>query len=122
MPKVLLAAKVPPETTVLDTLLAMTKAQGGSAVVVNPDGTLAGIFTDGDFRRRIAAAAGELKLSTPVAAVMTAKPLFIRDDAYAVDLLKVFERRRIDDLPVCDAAGRVLGVVDIQDLPKMKVL
>ena len=123
-------AKVTPETTVLDTLLAMTKAQGGSAVVVNPDGTLAGIFTDGDFRRRIAAAAGEQSrdgrtafgLSTPVSAVMTANPLFIRDDAYAVDLLKVFERRRIDDLPVCDAAGRVLGVVDIQDLPKMKVL
>ena len=123
-------AKVAPETTVLDTLLAMTKAQGGSAVVVKPDGTLAGIFTDGDFRRRIAAAAGEpssdgrtvFGLSTPVSAVMTANPLFIRDDAYAVDLLKVFERRRIDDLPVCDAAGRVLGVVDIQDLPKMKVL
>ena len=116
--------------TVLNTLLAMTKAQGGSAVVVNPDGTLAGIFTDGDFRRRIAAAAADAQervppafgLSTPVSAVMTAKPLFIRDDAYAVDLLKVFERRRIDDLPVCDAAGRVLGVVDIQDLPKMKVL
>ena len=124
-------AKVAPETTVLDTLLAMTKAQGGSAVVVNPDGTLAGIFTDGDFRRRIAAEAGAagnpdgrtaFGLSTPVSAVMTANPLFIRDDAYAVDLLKVFERRRIDDLPVCDAAGRVLGVVDIQDLPKMKVL
>ena len=123
-------AKVAPETTVLDTLLAMTKAQGGSAVVVKPDGTLAGIFTDGDFRRRIAAAAGEpssdgrtvFGLSTPVSAVMTANPLFIRDDAYAVDLLKVFERRRIDDLPVCDAAGRVLGIVDIQDLPKMKVL
>ena len=126
-------AKVAPETTVLDTLLAMTKAQGGSAVVVNPDGTLAGIFTDGDFRRRIAAAAAlvaaenpdgrtAVGLNTPVSAVMTANPLFIRDDAYAVDLLKVFERRRIDDLPVCDAAGRVLGVVDIQDLPKMKVL
>ena len=134
-------ARVAPETTVLDTLLAMTKAQGGSAVVVNPDGTLAGIFTDGDFRRRIAEAAragrapyqvenapespdGQTAfgLSTPVSAVMTAKPLFIRDDAYAADLLKVFEQRRIDDLPVCDAAGRVLGLVDIQDLPKMKVL
>ena len=140
-------ARVAPETTVLDTLLAMTKAQGGSAVVVNPDGTLAGIFTDGDFRRRIAATAATsaaspvdkagatalvavespdgqtaFGLSTPVSAVMTANPLFIRDDAYAADLLKVFERRRIDDLPVCDAAGRVLGLVDIQDLPKMKVL
>ena len=122
-------AVVAPETTVLDTLLAMTKAQGGSAVVVNPDGTLAGIFTDGDFRRRIAASVRKgndgqtaFGLSTPVSAVMTAHPLFIRDDAYAVDLLKVFERKRIDDLPVCDASGRVLGVVDIQDLPKMKVL
>ena len=121
-------AKVAPETTVLDTLLAMTKAQGGSAVVVNADGMLAGIFTDGDFRRRIAAAAQSgddrtvFGLATPVSAVMTANPLFIRDDAYAVDLLKVFERRRIDDLPVCDASGRVLGIVDIQDLPKMKVL
>ena len=125
-------AMVAPETTVLDTLLAMTKAQGGSAVVVNSDGTLAGIFTDGDFRRRIASAATSAAetpegrtafgLSTPVSAVMTANPLFIRDDAYAVDLLKVFECRRIDDLPVCDAAGRVLGIVDIQDLPKMKVL
>ena len=116
-------ARVAPETPVLDTLLAMTKAQGGSAVVVNPDGTLAGIFTDGDFRRRIASAATSAALlATPVSAVMTANPLFIRDDAYAVDLLKVFEQRHIDDLPVCDAAGRVLGVVDIQDLPKMKVL
>ena len=43
-------------------------------------------------------------------------------DKYMPNLLKVFERKRIDDLPVCDAAGRVLGVVDIQDLPKMKVL
>ena len=38
------------------------------------------------------------------------------------DLVKVFESRRIDDLPVCDAKGRVVGLVDIQDLPKMKVL
>ena len=83
-------AKVSPETSVLDTLLAMTKAQGGSAVVVNPDGTLAGIFTDGDFRRRIAVEAA-FGLATPVSAVMTTNPLFIRDDAYAVDLLKVFD-------------------------------
>ena len=120
-------ARVPPETTVLDTLLAMTKAQGGSAVVANADGTLAGIFTDGDFRRRIAAAAGmdgqtAFGLSTPVSAVMTATPLFVREDAYAADLLRIFEKKRIDDLPVCDSAGRVVGLVDIQDLPKLKVL
>ena len=113
-------ACVPPETTVLDTLLAMTKAQGGSAVVADAEGRLAGIFTDGDFRRHVAE--GRQVLGDPVSMHMTAEPLFIRDDAYAADLLKVFERRRIDDLPVVDASGRVVGLVDIQDLPKMKVL
>ena len=118
-------ALVSPETTVLDTLLAMTKAQGGSAVVVNGDGTLAGIFTDGDFRRGFAAAApsaASALLAAPVADHMTRHPLFVRDTAYAVDLLRIFEKKRVDDLPVCDDAGKVVGLVDIQDLPKVKVL
>ena len=113
-------ASVTPETSVLDTLLAMTKAQAGSAVVLDGAGRLAGIFTDGDFRRHVSE--GRDILSLPVSGFMTAHPLSIRDDAYAADLLRVFERRRIDDLPVCAADGRVLGMVDIQDLPKMKVM
>ena len=113
-------ASVSPETTVLDTLLAMTKAQAGSAVVVDSGGRLLGIFTDGDFRRHVSE--GRDVLADAVSRHMTRKPLFIGGDAYAVDLLRVFESRRIDDLPVCDAEGRLLGVVDIQDLPKMKVL
>ena len=61
-------------------------------------------------------------LSAPVSRYMTAKPSFVYADDYAVDLLKVFARKRIDDLPVCDRRGKVVGIVDIQDLPKMKVL
>ena len=53
---------------------------------------------------------------------MTKSPLFVFDDDYAADLLKIFERKHIDDLPVCDRKGRAVGIVDIQDLPKMKVL
>ena len=113
-------ASVTPRTSVLDTLLAMTKAQAGSAVVLDADGRLAGIFTDGDFRRHVSE--GRDILSSPVSDFMTAKPLSIRDDAYAADLLRVFEARRIDDLPVCSEDGKVLGMVDIQDLPKMKVM
>ena len=148
-------AKVAPGTTVMETLLAMTKAQGGSAVVVDGDGRLLGIFTDGDFRRVMAergglaerssavnagkfasatsidgqaelgqsqAELGQNVLGQPVSAYMTRSPLFVRDGVYAAELLKIFERRRIDDLPVCDADGRVVGLVDIQDLPKMKVI
>ena len=113
-------ALVAPSTPVLNALMAMTKAQGGSALVAGPDGKLAGIFTDGDFRRHVSQ--GHDILRDPVEKYMTAKPVFIRSDAYAVDLLRVFEKRRIDDLPVCDGDGKLVGVVDIQDLPKMKVL
>ena len=113
-------AVVSPEATVMDALLAMTKAKAGSAAIADADGRLAGIFTDGDFRRHVSE--GKNILGDPVGGVMTKTPFFVRNDIYAADLLKVFEKRRIDDLPVCDADGRLVGMVDIQDLPKMKVI
>jgi len=117
-------ALVPPTATVMDAALAMTASHGGSAIVVDKAGRLKGIFTDGDFRRVVAAGSHDRQpvLQAPVARYMTAKPSFVRDSAYAAELLKVFARKRIDDLPVVDARGRVVGLVDLQDLPKMKVL
>ena len=131
-------ARVSPKATVMDAALAMTASKGGSAVVVDKAGKLKGIFTDGDFRRvmagdlsqkadRVSGLKSQVKspvscLTSPVSAVMTKSPSFVYDDAYAADLLKIFERKHIDDLPVCDRKGRVVGLVDIQDLPKMKVL
>ena len=116
-------AKVTPSTSVLDAVMAMTKAKAGSAVVADAGGKLLGIFTDGDFRRIVSTSADSNKLlASPVGDVMTKSPLFVYDDAYAADLLKVYERRHIDDLPVINRAGTVVGVVDIQDLPKMKVM
>jgi len=106
----------------MDALMAMTKAQGGSAVVADGDGKLLGIFTDGDFRRIMSQGGSGDVLNDRIADHMTKGPLFVRDDAYAAELLKVFEKKHIDDLPVCDAAGRAVGLVDLQDLPKMKVL
>lgn len=118
-------AKVPPSATVLQSLMAMTRAKAGSAVVADCDGRLVGIFTDGDFRRMVAERSSEdvaSTLSAEVSKVMTKSPMSIRDTAYAAEIVKVFESRRIDDLPVVDEAGRVVGLVDIQDLPKMKVI
>ncbi|MBR4259547.1 MAG: KpsF/GutQ family sugar-phosphate isomerase [Kiritimatiellae bacterium] len=122
-------AKVGPDATVLDALMAMTNSKGGSAVVAAADGKLLGIFTDGDFRRIMServlspsAQASDTILNDPISRYMTKSPLFVYDDVYAAELLKIFEKRRIDDLPVCDRSGRVVGLVDIQDLPKMKVL
>ena len=118
-------AIVSPKATVLSALLAMTKAQGGSAIVADDRGRLLGIFTDGDFRRivsgRSPASPAEI-LAESVELHMTRNPQYIKGNSYAADLLRVFEERRIDDLPVCDDEGKVVGLVDIQDLPKVKVL
>ena len=116
-------AKVSPDATVLDALMAMTNSKGGSAVVADAGDKLLGIFTDGDFRRAVANSAEPSLLHTSsVSGCMSESPLFVRDDAYAAELLKIFERKHIDDLPVCDCDGKVVGLVDIQDLPKMKVI
>lgn len=114
-------ALVKPTATVMEAALAMTKSQGGSAIVVDRAMKLRGIFTDGDLRR-VVAGSDVSRLESPVSAVMTKSPQFVFSDAYAAELLKIFERKRIDDLPVCDRKGRVVGLVDIQDLPKMKVI
>ena len=114
-------AVVAPSATVLETVMAMTAAKGGAAAIVDGSGRLLGVFTDGDFRR-VMSAGDSGALRDVIEAHMTKSPMFVYDDAYAAELLKIFEKKHIDDLPVCDRSGRVVGLVDIQDLPKMKVL
>lgn len=112
-------AKVFPETTVAEALVKMTEARCGSAVIADENDFLLGIFTDGDFRR-VAQTPGifERKISD----VMVKNPISIRFDAFAVEILKVIENKEIDDLPAVDAEGRVVGLVDIQDLPGLKLM
>ena len=106
----------------MSALLAMTRAKAGSAVVADAEGMLLGIFTDGDFRRLVSERGSAAVLADKVSEHMTKSPLFVHNDAYVSELLKIFQKKHIDDLPVVDASGRVAGLVDIQDLPKMKVL
>lgn len=113
-------ALVTPATSVKDTLLAMTGAKSGSAVVVDADRRLLGIFTDGDFRRQVERDLAVL--ARPVGEVMTRLPTSLRADDLAVEALKMIEQKHIDDVIVVDAAGQVVGVVDIQDLPGMKLM
>ena len=112
-------AKVSPDTTVAESLVKMTEARCGSAVIADAEDHLLGIFTDGDFRR-VAQTPGifERKISE----VMVKNPISIRYDAFAVEILKTIENKEIDDLPAVDAEGRVVGLVDIQDLPGLKLM
>ncbi|HWA08968.1 MAG TPA: KpsF/GutQ family sugar-phosphate isomerase [Opitutaceae bacterium] len=113
---------VAPETvTTQEAILRMTKAKSGSIALVHPrNGKLTGILTDGDFRR--SALTGPDFLRQPVAKFMTRRPKTIRDNALGVDALRVFEACKIDDLIVVDARGRPVGLIDGQDLPKLKIV
>jgi arabinose-5-phosphate isomerase len=107
--------------TTQDAILAMTKAKSGSiALVAAKSGKLTGILTDGDFRR--SALTGPDFLSKPVSTFMTRSPKTIRDDALGVDALRLFEAHKIDDLIVLDARGKPVGLIDGQDLPKLKIV
>jgi len=106
--------------TVKEALLVMTRAKSGSLSIVNARGKLVGVFTDGDFRRHIAA--DEHLLARPVKSVMTRNPIRIRDTALAVEALKIFNERNIDDLIVVNAKREPVGLVDSQDLPKLKLM
>src|ERR1043166_2598002 len=112
---------VAPETALVkDALLLMTQAKSGSVSVVNARGKLAGVFTDGDLRRRMAA--DDNGLSQTLRRVMTRGPICIRDDALAVEALRMFNERNIDDLIVINSRHEPVGLVDSQDLPKLKLM
>ena len=108
------------DVLVRDVLTAMTGARSGSTAIVDDDNRVVGIFTDGDLRRHIQDTPD--LLASPVEKVMTPSPIVVQADMLAADALRIYEERRIDDLLVVDDDGRLVGAIDIQDLPKVKVM
>jgi arabinose-5-phosphate isomerase len=113
-------AKVLSGAKVKEAVLAMTGARAGCVAVVDGTDKLLGIFTDGDLRRHLIETPDITEVS--IDSVMTRKPITLTPDQLAVDILKIYEEKNIDDLMVVDDAGRIVGAVDIQDLPKLKIL
>ncbi|MBK9990356.1 MAG: KpsF/GutQ family sugar-phosphate isomerase [Verrucomicrobia bacterium] len=106
--------------TIQEAILAMTKAKSGSIALVGKTGKLAGIFTDGDFRR--SALTGPGFLERPVSDFMTRSPKTIGEDVLGVEALRIFEAHKIDDLIVLNRRNQPVGLVDSQDLPKLKLI
>ena len=110
-----------PETAhVRDALKLWNIKRAGAAVVTDKLGRVTGIFTHGDFVRNfeIDSNIGKVLLKQ----VMTAKPITVRVDKLAVEVLNLFQNYRIDDLVVVDEKRRPVGLVDAQDLTKHKLL
>ena len=111
---------VSPQTSVLAALHAMNEHRAGLAVITTSAGTLAGIFTHGDFVR--AFEKNPAMVSDPVDRHMVRHPITIRADKLAVEVLNVLDQHRIDDLIVVNENYEPVGIVDSQDLTKLKLL
>src|SRR5689334_2671902 len=103
-----------------DVLKAMTSVRAGAAVVIGEDNQLLGIFTHGDFVRHFQSDSriGERL----VADLMTLNPVTVHKEKLAVEVLNLLERHRIDDLVVIDDDNVPVGIVDSQDLTRLKLL
>lgn len=113
-------ALVSPDTPVRSALETMTSLRAGAAVVADAEGMLLGIFTHGDFVRHFQS---DSKVGDRlVADLMTLNPVTVEQDKLAVEVLNLLEAHRIDDLVVVDERRVPVGIVDSQDLTKLKLL
>lgn len=116
-------AKLPTVTVEADVfaaLDAMNRARAGACVILDRTGGLAGIFTHGDFARAFRAdpQLGE----KPVVDLMTPNPISVKSDALAAEVVRTLGRNRIDDIVVLDESGRPVGLIDSQDLARLRIV
>ena len=109
-------ARVTEDAPVKKVLLAITHARCGSACVIDQRGNFKGIFTDGDLRRHVES--DPRLLERKVKKVMTRNPITINKEKLAIEALGILQEKKIDELPVIDAKGKLVGLLDVQDILK----
>ncbi len=92
----------------------------GALLLVDSDGKLTGIFTDGDLRRLVLRDRGEL--DQPISNVMTKRPRTISSAALARDAVALVLEHRQDEVPIVDDDGKPVGLLDVQDLVALKLV
>ena len=112
---------VPAEASLGDALIEISRKRLGMTAVVDADGRLLGLYTDGDLRRSLADAALDVR-STRIAEVMTRTPVTIDADALATEAAQLMETRKINALVVIDESRRVVGALNFHDLLRARVV
>ena len=113
--------RVGPKTPMKDVLFEMTRKRLGLTTVVEPDGRLLGLISDGDLRRQMERHGYGL-LDKSAAECMTREPVLVGARELATRALDLMESRRITALLVTDAAGRIEGVLHLHDLWKTEMI
>jgi len=113
--------RVDAEATLSEALMEMSRKRLGMTAVVDADGRLAGLFTDGDLRRTLDNPALDVR-SARIADVMTRAPKTIGADQLAVEAARLMETHKISGLIVVDDDQRPVGALNIHDLLRARVV
>lgn len=111
---------VQPETLMRDALLEMTDKRMGMTAVVNGQGQLLGVFTDGDLRRALDR--GCAIQATTVGEVMTHNPRRIHPDKLAAEAVHLMQTHQIFSLLATDEQDRLVGAISMHDLLRAGVV
>lgn len=108
--------------TLKEVVVVMTRTPGrpGAANVIDDRGRLVGIFTDGDLRRL--AEQNALDLKRRVSDVMARRPKCVGPEELVLSAATLMRERQVDQVPVVDAEGRAVGLLDVQDLLANRVV
>jgi arabinose-5-phosphate isomerase len=109
------------DASISQALVEMTRKGLGMTGVVDADGRLLGVFTDGDLRRTLDDDEIDLR-ATPVTKVMTQRPKTIAQENLAVEAARIFEDHKIHALLVVDSEQRLVGALNIHDLLRARVV
>jgi arabinose-5-phosphate isomerase len=112
--------RVSADTPLAGGLIEMSRKGLGMTAVVDAEGRLAGIFTDGDLRRALDRNI-DIR-ATPMAAVMTPRCRTIGPQALAAEAVRLLEQHKINALVVVDDEGRLVGALNIHDLLRAGVM
>lgn len=108
--------RAPATATVREVFSLRTRGRrSGAVLIVDGDDRLLGLFTDSDLARLFEQHRDEA-LDRPIAEVMTRAPLTVPTGTRLLEAVDILQRHKISELPVVDAAGRVVGLLDITDL------
>ena len=105
--------KVNDDISIKDALFEMSKKSQGIVTIIDNDGKLAGVYTDGDLRRTLNKG---VDLNECISAVMTRKCTTIKAETLAAQAVVLMQNKKITAMVVVDEDNRPIGTFNIQDL------
>ncbi|MDR0577800.1 MAG: KpsF/GutQ family sugar-phosphate isomerase [Candidatus Accumulibacter sp.] len=111
---------VAPEEGIAGAIREMTRGTIGMTVVISPERKVLGIFTDGDLRRAVLKRPDFRNLA--VGDVMTRDPRVLTPDKLAAEAVEMMEKHKINQIPVVDGQGCLVGAVNMHDLFQAKAI